>query len=216
MESFLKKIISSLILFSVLGFAQAQTSEQVKSDDVLKFRIVQLVSVGQSFSDGAESSDSASVKIDQTTGERTYTTAKEGVVLRKNNLFGTLQRNKYLFAADEIDNLFRTTASVGEKWKEVVYFNSNRCGRVKNDYEVSITQGPDVVVKIKGVPVALKTIQVAREGMWYAAGRCGGSGTKYLKVLFSPELNEIVHDEYRTYDRGILSVGEKKILESIN
>ena len=213
MKSF--KVVFAALVFFGLNFAFAQGVEPIKTDSILNLKIVQLATVGQDFADGAASSASVSLKIDQMTGDRIYTTAKNGLVLRKNKSFGTVQRNRYVFAGDEVGDVLPANFAVGEKWKEVAYYKSNRCGRVKHEFDASITQGPDVAVNIKGAPVTLKTLQIVREGTWYAPN-CGGSGKKHLKVLFSPELNEIVHDEFRVYYRGIAYAGEKMILESIN
>jgi hypothetical protein len=209
---FVSKITSTLVL--LLSFGVAQAIEPIKSGDVLKLKMIQLVSAGQTFSDGAESFHSAVIQIDSTAGERTYTRAKEDLVLRRNKFFGIVQRNKYVFAADEIANVLPADLSFGQKWKETVHFNSNRCGLTKTDYDVSVAQGPEMTVNVKGLPTVVKTIQIVREGTWYAS-RCGGSGAKYVKSLFSPELNEIVLDENRTFHNGFLSDGYKMILDSV-
>lgn len=215
----MKSLISKLavICFALFGLCQATFAQvaPVKSGDVLKLKIVPLVAAGQVFTEGAAASDTASVQIDTATGERTYTTAKNKAVVRKNNFFGTLQWNRYVYKADEIGNILPPKITIGEKWKEVVWFNSSRCGRGKNEYEVTVSQGQDVVVNIKGVPTSLKTFQIIREGTWFF-GNCGGSGKKTLKVLFSPELNEIVHDEYKIYDKGFADLGEITTLDSID
>lgn len=210
------KLVSKItcILSLLLSFGFAQAVEPVKSGDALKLKIIPLVSVGQTFSDGAESSDSDALQIDSATGERTYTRAKEGVVLRRNKSFGILQRNKYVFAADEIGNVLPANLSVDQKWKETLYFNSNRCGRIKNDFDVSVAQGPEMTMNVKGLSTVVKTIQIIREGTWYS-NRCGGSGARYVKFLFSPELNEIVFEENRSFYNGLLSGGHKMIVDSI-
>lgn len=210
------KLVSQItcILFLLLSVGFAQAIEPIKSGDVLKFKIISLVSVGQTFTDGAESFDSAIMQIDSATGERTYTRAVEGVVWRKNKFFGILQRNKYVFAADEVGNILPADLSLAQNWKETVYFNSNRCGRTKNDYDVVVAHGPEMTVKVKGLPTVVKTIQIIREGTWYAS-RCGGSGAKYLKFLFSPELHEIVLEENRTFHNGLLSGGFRMSIDSI-
>ncbi len=210
------KLVSKItcILSLLLSFGFAQAIEPVKSGDVLKLKIVPLVSMGQTFSDGAPSFDSSTMQIDSATGERTYTRAKEELVLRRNKFFGILQRNKYLFAADEVGNILPADLSFGQTWKETVHFNSNRCGRTKNDYDVSLTQGPEMTVNVKGRPTVVKTIQIVREGTWYAS-RCGGSGAKYVKSLFSPELNEVLLDENRSFYNGLLSGGYKVIVDAV-
>ncbi|MES2412668.1 MAG: hypothetical protein V4614_02620 [Pseudomonadota bacterium] len=222
MNAFLKTICAVVLFVSGSGIGFAQAVEQIKSDDVLKWKIVALVALGQGFVDGGETAESATVKVDAPTGERLYIYAKEnsnaesnGVTLRKSRLFGILQRNRYVFAKDEAVDVIPEKFSIGDKWKEVVWINRSRCGRGKSEYDVTVSAGPQVVVKIRGIPTTLTTFEIAREGTWFNP-RCGGSGGVLQKILFSPQINEIVSHESRTIDKGVPYVGERKILDSVD
>ena len=212
MKSYLKIICAIAISFSGFNFAHAQV-EAVKSDDVLSWKQNLFVATGRDISEGPDIVEVAKVKVDNVTGEHTYFFQKG--IMRRSKTFALLQRGDYVLKADQSFDYFPKNFTVGEKWKHNTYANSNRCGRIKYDYEATSTQGPEVVIKLKGVPTTLKTLMVVHEGVWWS-GACGGSGRAYLKYIYSPELNELIHIEDRYFYNGFLTSGGKFVLESVN
>lgn len=198
------------LFFSTLSFAQVLP---VKSGDVLNWKNTSFVAVGRDVADGAQTVESTSMKIDSASGERTYTNATSS--LRRSKLFAVLQRGDRVLPADRSFDLLPQSLSAGEKWKHTTYDRSDRCGRIKYEYEAATTEGPEVVVKVNGVLTKLKTLMAVHEGVWYSAA-CGGSGRAYLKYVFSPELYELVEIESRYFYNGFLTTGSKAALESVN
>ncbi len=212
MKSFPKGVYITVcfLFFSTLSFAQVLP---VKSGDVLNWKNTSFVAVGRDVADGAQTVESSPVKIDSASGERTY--AYTAGLVRRSKLFAVLQRGDRILPADRSFDLLPQSLSAGEKWKHTTYDRSDRCGRIKYEYEVTSTEGPEVVVKVNGALTKLKTIMVVHEGVWYSAA-CGGSGRAYLKYVFSPELYELVEIENRYFYNGFLTTGSKAVLESVN
>lgn len=212
MKSFIKSIclIVYFLSFSTLSFAQVPP---VKSDDVLNWKNTSFVAVGRDVVDGAQTVESTSMKIDSDNGERTY--AYTAGLVRRSKLFAVLQRGDRILPADRSFDILPKSLSVGEKWKHTTYAGSDRCGKIKYEYEATSTEGPEVVVKVNGVLTKLKTLTVVHEGVWYSAA-CGGSGRAYLKYIFSPELYELVHIESRYFYNSFLTTGSKAVMESVN
>lgn len=202
------RVIFAITLFSV-GMAYAQVSEAIKNDDVLKWKRIKFVS-------NQEQSESVKINIDSATGERIYSSDKT-VLLKQSKLFALLQVNNRVLQQDESFNVLPEKLTIGEKWKHTNYSynDSPGCKKIQYNYDATLNQGPEVVIKIKGQDIKLKTLEIVREGYWYSTVSCG-SGTASLRHLFSPELNELVLIESRYYYKGAPSGGTKSTLESIN
>lgn len=213
MNTLIKNVSVAGLFVWGLGLSVAQTVEPIKSGDVLNWKITVLTAVGRDVVDGAETTDASPVKIDAATGDRIY--AYPAGAVRRSKLFAVLQRGDRVLQANRSFSYLPSSLAVGEKWKHTTYAGSDRCGRIKYDYEAASTQGPDVMMKIKGVPTTLKTMTVIHEGLWYSAA-CGGSGRAYLKYIFSPALHELVHMEYRYFYNDSLTSGGREVVTSID
>ncbi len=212
MKSLLKGMCATVcfLFFENLSLAQVLP---VQRGDVLNWKNTSFVAAGRDVVDGAQAVESSPVKIDSANNERVYTFP--GRVVRRSKLFAILQRDDRILPADRSFDLLPQSISAGEKWKHTTYDRSDRCGRIKYEYEATSTEGPEVLIKINGLPTKLKTLMVVHEGVWYSAA-CGGSGRASLKYVFSPELYELVHIENRYFYNGFLTTGGKAVLESVN
>lgn len=213
MKSFFKIITIAALFFLAADVAFSQTVEPVKTGDILNWKNTPLISVGRDVVDGVETLESSPIKIDGISGDRMYT-FPTGLLLR-NKDFAVLKRADKVLSADRSFNYLPQSLSAGETWKHTTYDGSARCGKIKYDYVATSAEGPEVLLKIKGVLTKLKTLTVIHEGVWYSAA-CGGSGRAYLKYVFSPELYELVQIENRYFYGIFLTKGERRVVESIN
>jgi len=204
-------IVCAIAFSSVFGFAHA--IEPVKTGDILNWKNTTFVANGREVVDGAETVQSSSVTVDSATGERVYVYPRG--TTRRNKFFAVLQRNGRVLRPDRSFNYLPQNLNAGEKWKHTTYDSNNRCGVIQYDYEATSTEGPEVEIKIKGVPTKLKTLTVIHEGRWISSA-CGGSGRAYQKYVFSPALYELVHMEWRYFFNDFLTTGSREVVESID
>jgi len=193
------------------AFAQAKP---IASGDILTYNNMNATQVGrQPITFVSEGQSTNSVTIDAS-GNRTYKNVRSKGNYTLDKLFTRIASNGKGRPAEEVfQSLQKEQLEPGMNWKTTVKRPTGQCGYVTYDYDVSTAKGPDLIIQIDTKDTTIPTIQVEFKAS--PSGGVCGQWTQVKKMLISPELWEIVSEEFVSDQRGVLQEGYKFVITSV-